>query len=394
MFLTAVIIVGGWYGWKHFQTSSKTAASQHGDRPGPPGDRPGPPGGPGRRFGGSQNTPVYSGLASKADVAVYLDALGTVKANASVTVTSRVTGELRKVYFKEGQYVHKGDLIAQVDDRSYQATLAQYEGELAQNEALLASAKATLTRYKKLAKEDSISDQDVQEQTATVGQYEGIIATDKAQLSSAKLNINYAKINAPIDGYTGLLEVDQGNLISSDSTAITTITQTNPITTTFNIPQANLQEVLQGLRQNKVFPVTLYDQTGQTLLATGELKNISNSIDSDTGTVKLKAVFANDEGKLYPNQFVNVRLKVQELQQAVIIPKAALQLNDSGDFVFVIDANNKVHKHMVKVGPVDGEDKVVVFSGVEAGDQLVTTGIDNLSEGSTVKVIESNKENQ
>ena len=387
MFLTAVIIVGGWYSWKHFQTSPKTAMSQQGDRKGPPGAR-------GHRFGGNQSTPVYAGFAKQTDVDVYLYALGTVKANASVTVTSRVTGELKDVYFKEGQYVKKGEVIAQIDDRSYQATLAQNEGELAQNEALLDSAKTTLARYKKLAKENSISVQDVQEQTATVGQYNGIVASAKAQISSAKLDIEYAKIKAPISGYTGLLEVDEGNLISSDSTSITTITQTNPITATFNIPQVHLQQVLQGLRHHQVFPVTLFNQTGDTLLATGELKNISNSIDSDTGTVKLKAVFTNDDETLYPNQFVNVRLQIQQLKQAVVIPKAALQLNENGDFVFVIDADDTVKKRSVKVGPVHGEDQVVIVSGVKVGEKLVTTGIDNLRDGSKVTVIESNKEAQ
>lgn len=389
--LIVLVIAGGWYGWKYFKTPSQGNSQQHNPSGSPMG---GPPGGPGQRFNSNQETPVYSGTAKKSDVAVYIDALGTVKANASVTVTSQITGEMRQVFFKEGQFVNKGDLLAQVDDRSYQATLAQYQGELAQNAALLKSAKATLARYRKLAKEDSISDQDVQEQEATVGQYEGIVATDKAQITSAQLDIEYAKIHAPISGYIGLLEVDQGNLVTSDSTEITTITQINPIAATFNIPQANLQEVLQGLRQKKNYPVTLFDQTGSTVLAKGKLSNISNSIDSDTGTIKLKAIFDNKEETLYPNQFVNVRLQTQLLKQAVVIPKAALQLNDSGDFVFVIGTDNKVKKQMVKAGPIDGEDYVVILSGINEGDMLVTTGIDNLQDGSKVKVIDPSKDSQ
>lgn len=388
--ILVVLVAGAWFGWQHFH--APTSKPQQANRIGPPGG--GPPGGPGRRFGGNQESPVYAGKAKTADVSVYIDALGTIKANASVTVTSRITGEMRQVFFKEGQFVNKGDLLAQVDDRSYQATLGQYQGELAQNTALLKSAKETLKRYQNLAKENSISVQDVQEQEATVGQYEGIVATDKAQIASAKLEIEYAKIHAPISGYIGLLEVDQGNLVTGDSTAITTITQIDPITATFSIPQANLQDVLQGLRKQQTFPVTLFDQTGKTQLATGKLTNISNSIDSTTGTIKLKAIFDNKDETLYPNQFVNVRLQVAELKQAVVIPKAALQLNDSGDFVFVIGKDNKVKKHMVQVGPADGEDYVVITSGVKVGDNLVTTGIDNLRDGSKVKVIESSKESQ
>ncbi|MBJ7554862.1 MdtA/MuxA family multidrug efflux RND transporter periplasmic adaptor subunit [Marinomonas spartinae] len=388
--LIAIVVAGGWYGWHYLQTPDKKT-SQSDSHEGGSGKKAGKAG---HHFGGNRTTPVYAGVAKQADVAVYLNALGTVKANASVTVTSRVTGELKKVYFQEGQYVKQGELIAQIDDRSYQATLAQNEGALAQNEALLHNAKTTLARYQKLAKENSISVQDVQEQMATVGQYEGIVATAKAQIISAKLNIAYAKIKAPISGYIGLLEVDQGNLISSDSTAITTITQTNPITATFSIPQQHLQEVLQGLRRHQEFPVTLFDQTGAKTLATGKLTNISNSIDSDTGTIKLKALFSNDNEALYPNQFVNVRLQVKELKHAIVIPKAALQLNDNGDFVFVIGPDNKVKKHMVEAGPVDGVDWVVILSGVQAGDKLVTTGIDNLSDGSTVKIIASSKDVQ
>lgn len=394
--LSALIIGGAWYGWHYIHAEQPMHGAQKGDRQRPPGGGHGGGhgGGDRKRFLGNQATAVYAGVATKADVAVYLEALGTVKANISVTVTSRITGEMQKVFFDEGQYVKAGKLLAQIDDRSYQATLAQYQGELAQNTALLKSAQTTLKRYQQLAKEASISVQDVEEQTATVGQYEGLVATDKAQIVAAKLDIDYAKIHAPISGYTGLLDVDQGNLVTADSTSIVTITQVNPITVTFNIPQAHLQNVLQGWRQQQSFQVTVLDQIGKQTLAQGKLTNISNSIDSDTGTVKLKALFNNDNEALYPNQFVNVRLQIAQLSQAVVIPKGALQLNDSGDFVFVINADNTVHKQTVNTGPVADEDHIVVLSGVNAGDKLVTTGIDNLIEGSKVKVIEQQNDNE
>lgn len=377
--IAVLLISAGWFSSQYFNAAKPEAAHQ--------GKRPG------KRFNSNSITPVYAGTASKADVSVYLEALGTVEANASVTVTSRITGEMNKVFFTEGQYVKAGDLLAQIDDRSYQATLAEYKGELAQNKALLQSAQATLERYRKLAKQNSISAQDVQDQAAKVGQYQGIIATDKAKISSANLDIEYAKIRAPISGYTGLLNVDQGNLITNNTTSIVTITQVNPITVTFSIPQVHLQKVLQGLRSKKHFAVTVFNQTGQKKLAEGTLENISNSIDSDTGTIKLKAIFTNDDETLYPNQFVNVRMKIEQLSQVVIIPKAALQLNDNGDFVFVID-DNKVHKQSVTAGPVDGEDNIVALTGVKVGDQLVTTGIDNLVNGSKVSVIKQRKDNE
>jgi len=388
--LIMLIIGGSWYGWHSFSSEKNTDTLQN--------KLPGPPhGGPGdSRKGANKNqlTSVYADTANTANVAVYLDALGTVEADTSVTVTSRVTGEMTKVFFIEGQYVNAGDQLAQIDDRSYRATLAQYQGELAQNMALLKSAQATLRRYKNLAKENSISDQDVQEQAATVGQYQGIVATDKAQIASAQLDIEYAKIEAPISGYTGLLDVDQGNLITGDSTSIVTITQINPITVTFNIPQANLQEVLQGVRQKKAFPVILFNQTGEEKLAQGMLENISNSIDTDTGTITLQAVFNNDNEILYPNQFVNVRMQTKQLQQAVVIPKAAIQLNDAGNFVFIIGTDNKVHKQTVDTGPVYNEDQVVALSGVKSGERLVTTGVDNLVDGSKVKIMTQAKENK
>ncbi|MFM2486139.1 MdtA/MuxA family multidrug efflux RND transporter periplasmic adaptor subunit [Celerinatantimonas yamalensis] len=340
---------------------------------------------------GNMTVPVYAGVTSSSDVSVYLHALGTVVANASVTVTSRATGALEKLYFTEGQYVKKGQLLASLDDRGFQATLAQYQGELAQNQALLKDAQLTLTRYQGLYREDSLSQQDLQEQTAKVGQYQGMVQSDKAQIDSARLNIDYTQIRAPISGYTGLRSVDPGNLVNSNDTELVTITQTQPIAVTFNIPQTNIPDVLHGLRHGQSFAVSVFNQTGSKELAQGKLKFMSNKIDSTTGTVKLKALFENSQQQLYPNQFVNVRLRIKQLHNVVVVPKAAVQLSDDGDFVFVIDKNNKVHRQVVTTGPIDGVDRIVITSGVKTGEQVVTTGVDNLSNGSVVSIIAADK---
>ncbi|WP_410012241.1 MdtA/MuxA family multidrug efflux RND transporter periplasmic adaptor subunit [Sodalis sp. C49] len=347
-------------------------------------------GGPGRAGAGMGGlaTPVHSGTAKQADVPVYLSALGTVVANASVTVTSRVDGQLMQVYFVEGQKVAKGQLLAQIDPRSYQATLEQYQGELAQNQALLKSAQLTLARYKTLFAQDSLSRQDLETQTATVGQYLGTIKADQAQINAAKLDLEYARITAPVSGRVGLRLVDPGNMVhSSDTTGIVTITQTQPIAVTFSLPQVNLPTLLKSLHQGNSLPATAIDQDGITPLGQGKLNFISNEIDSDTGSIKLKAIFANDDESLYPNQFVNIRLQTGTLAGATVIPAQALQLSSDGDFVYVIKADNTVERKAVKTGPAFGSDLQAVLSGVAPGDQVVTEGIDRLNTGSKVTVV-------
>lgn len=333
-------------------------------------------------------TPVHGGMAKQADVPVYLSALGTVVANASVTVTSRVDGQLMQVYFTEGQKVAKGQLLAQIDPRSYQATLEQYQGELAQNQALLKSAQLTLTRYKTLFAQDSLSRQDLETQTATVGQYLGTIKADQAQINAAKLDLDYARITAPVSGRVGLRLVDPGNMVhSSDTTGIVTITQTQPIAVTFSLPQAHLQTLMKALHQGNSLPATAIDQDSVTPLGQGKLDFISNEIDSDTGSIKLKAVFANDEESLYPNQFVNIRLQTGTLANATVIPAQALQLSSDGDFVYVIKADDTVERKAVKTGPAFGDDMQAILSGVAPGDRVVTEGIDRLNNGSKVSVV-------
>ncbi|MFM2479067.1 MdtA/MuxA family multidrug efflux RND transporter periplasmic adaptor subunit [Celerinatantimonas sp. MCCC 1A17872] len=375
---------GGWY-WYH-QSHTKTDNSAQMQK--------GPPGRHGRHHGTmpggkSGPQPVYAESVTTANVPVYLDALGSVQANYSVTITSRVSGTLEQVYFTEGQYVKKGQLLARIDDRAYQATLKQYQGDLAQNQALLQDAKLTLARYKKLYQQDSLSKQDLQEQAAKVGEYQGLVQSDQAQIDSAKLDIDYTRIRSPISGYAGLRQTDPGNLVSADSTEILNVAQTRPIAVVFTIAQAHLADVVPGLRKGKTFAVDAYNQTGDKLLGQGKLKFVSNQIDSSTGTVKLKAIFPNSKDTLYPNQFVNVRLQINTLKDAVVAPKAAVQLSDSGDFVYVIDKQNKAHKQSVVTGSIDGEDRIVVVKGLKVGEQVVTTGVDDLSEGSQVTIMKA-----
>src|SRR5471030_2214317 len=333
-------------------------------------------------------TPVQAGKAEQADVPVYLRALGTVVANATVTVTSRVDGQLMKVYFTEGQKVEQGQLLAQIDPRSYQATLEQYQGDLAQNQALAKSAELTLARYKKLYAQDSLARQDLESQMATAGQYAGAVKADQAQIAAAKLNLEFAKITAPVSGHVGLRLVDPGNMVSSsDTTGIVTITQTQPIAVTFSVPQSNLQTLLKALRGGQQLPTTAFDQDGSDVLGQGKLQFISNEIDTSTGSIKLKALFDNHDEKLYPNQFVNARLQVGTLEKATVIPAAALQLSATGAFVYVVKADNTVERRQVKSGPPFGDDKVAVLTGIEPGEQVITTGIDRLNNGSKVQVV-------
>ncbi|MBD9661105.1 MULTISPECIES: MdtA/MuxA family multidrug efflux RND transporter periplasmic adaptor subunit [Pantoea] len=371
----------------------------HGGMPGggkPPGARGGHRGGAGgppgmaMMMGGA--TLVHSGVASSADVPEYLNALGTVIPNASVTVTSRVAGQLEKVFFTEGQKVSAGQLLAQIDPRSYQATLAQYQGDLNQNQALLKSAQLTLVRYQKLAAQDSLSRQDLDTQTATVGQYKGAVAADEAQIASAKLDIEYARITSPISGRVGLRLVDPGNMVqTTDTTGIVVVTQMQPAAVTFSVPQVNIPQLTNALHGGQSLPATAFDQDNSRALAQGEVKFISNQIDTATGTIELKATFPNEDESLFANQFVNLRLQTNILINATVIPAQALQLSSDGSFVFVINKDNTVTRKAVTTGPTFGEDQQAILKGVEPGDRLVTEGIDRLTNGSKVQLADESK---
>lgn len=365
-----------------------------GKRGAAPGDLP-----PGGHRGAAQMsgpaTLVHSGVAATADVPVYLNALGTVIPNASVTVTSRVAGQLQQVFFTEGQKVSAGQLLAQIDPRSYQATLAQYQGDLSQNQALLHSAQLTLARYKKLAAQDSLSRQDLDTQIATVGQYQGAVAADQAQIASAKLDIEYARITSPISGRVGLRLVDPGNMVqTSDTTGIVVVTQMQPAAVTFSVPQSYIAQLTRALRNGQSLPATAFDQDNSSVLAQGEVKYISNQIDTSTGTIELKASFPNQDEALFANQFVNLRLQTGTLKNATVIPAQALQLSSDGSFVFIINKDNSVTRKAVTTGPALGEDRQAILQGVAPGDRLVTEGIDRLTNGSKVQLADDSKSTQ
>lgn len=374
----------------------------HGDAPAgmAPGGKKGAPhrgpdGPPGMAMMAGGATLVHSGVATTADVPVYLNAPGTVIPNASVTVTSRVTGQLEKVFFTEGQSVSAGQLLAQIDPRSYQATLAQYQGELSQNQALLTSAERTLARYKKLAAQDVLSRQDFDTQTATVGQYQGAVAADRAQIASAKLNIDYARITSPISGRVGLRLVDPGNMVqATDTTGIVVVTQMQPAAVTFSVPQSNIPSLIKALHGGQSLPAVAFDQDNRAQLAQGSVRYISNQIDTSTGTLALKAIFPNEDESLFANQFVNLRLQITILKNATVIPAQALQLSSDGSFVFVINQDNTVTRKVVITGPAFGEDRQVILSGVAPGDRLVTEGIDRLTSGSSVELAASNSSDE
>lgn len=363
---------------------------------GPPGGgRPPFPGGPGGPGGGMMNggaTLVHSGTAQVADVAVYLNALGTVIPNMTVTVTSRVDGQLEKVNFIEGQKVNAGQLLAQIDPRAFQATLNQYQGSLAENKALLQSAELTLARYRKLYAQDSLARQDLDSQIATVGQYRGAVISSEAQIASAKLNLDYSRITAPVSGRVGLRLVDPGNMVlSSSSTGLVTITQMQPAAVTFSVPQSHIPELVAALHNDRTLPATAFDQDGSSVLDEGTVKFISNQIDTSTGTVTLKAMFPNLQETLYANQFVNLRLQLRTLKQATVVPSQAMQLSSDGNFVYVINKDNTVTRKAVTPGPTWHNNQQVVLSGVAPGDRLVTEGIDRLNNGSKVSVVDEHQ---
>jgi membrane fusion protein, multidrug efflux system len=336
------------------------------------------------RFGTPGGTPVVAAAVVKGDVAVELKALGTVTPLATVTVKTQINGQLTKIAFQEGQSTKQGDLLALIDSRPYELQLAQAQGQLQRDAALLKNAQLDLARYRTLLKQDSIAKQQVDTQEALVHQDEGTVAADQAQIDSANLNLAYCRITAPVTGRLGLRQVDQGNYVqASDANGIVIITQLQPITVVFTLPQDNLPAVLKQLRAGNVLPVAAYDRSGATKLAEGVLTTVDNEIDTTTGTVKLKAQFNNQDELLFPNQFVNVRVLVDTLHDATVLPAGAVQRGAPGAYVYAIKDDQTVTVRPVRLGPVDGE-RVAVLSGVEPGTSVVAEGTDRLREGAKV----------
>jgi multidrug efflux system membrane fusion protein len=342
-------------------------------------------GGKGGKGGDGGPIPVVAGVAQVGEIPIYLSGLGTVVPQRTVTVRSRVDGELLRVNFTEGQYVKEGELLAQVDPRPFQVQLDQAEGQLIKDQALLANARIDLERYRTLFKQDSIASQQVDTQAALVQQYEGTVRTDKAMVDNARLQLSYARITAPISGRLGLRQTDPGNIVhAADASGVVVITEVQPVTVVFTLPQDNLPAVLQRLKGAKL-AVEAWDRGFRTRLASGELVTVDNVIDITTGTVKLKAKFANADLALFPNQFVNARMLLDTRSGVITIPSAALQRGSQGSFVYVVKEDNTVSVRPVKLGPADAE-RVTVESGLAEGERVVTDGMDRLREGARVQV--------
>ncbi|HJU19846.1 MAG TPA: MdtA/MuxA family multidrug efflux RND transporter periplasmic adaptor subunit [Stellaceae bacterium] len=328
--------------------------------------------------------PVGVAVVKTGDMPVTLSGLGTVTPLAMVTVKTQINGQLTEVGFREGQMVKAGDFLAQIDPRPYQVALEQAEGQRAKDAALLANARTDLGRYNRLIAENSIARQTRDTQASLVAQYQATVAADQAQIDLQKLNLRYAHIIAPIGGRVGLRQVDPGNYVqTSDPNGIVVITQLTPISVVFTLPEDNLPEVLKRLHAGAHLPVVAYDRSGTEKLAEGRLETIDNQIDPTTGTVKLRAVFANADGMLFPNQFVNVRLLVDTVRGVPVVPVTAIQRGEPGTFVYVVKPGDTVAMQIVKLGPSTGE-TVVVSSGVRPGQQVVVDGTDRLHDGAKV----------
>ncbi len=368
-FLVLMVLAGGgfYYYRSHSPFESKAAS----------------PAGP--RGGGGGGAPVSVGVAAalKEDVPYYLSGLGTVTPFNTVTVKSRVDGQLQKVNFKEGQFVHEGDLLGEIDSRPFQVALAQMEGQFARDQAQLNNARTDYARYDELHKEGVVAQQQVDTLHATVGQLEGVVRADQAMIDNQKLQLEYCKITAPLSGRVGLRLVDQGNMVrAADPNGLVVIAQLQPISVLFTLPEDSLQEVVQHMNREEL-TIEAYSRDEQTKVATGKLLTIDNQIDPTTGTVRFKGVFENHDLSLWPNQFVNTRLFLTVRKNAIVVPLAAVQRGAQGSYVYTIK-DGQANLQPVKVDLTQGNVSLIA-SGVAAGDQVVVDGQDRLQAGARVE---------
>ncbi len=333
----------------------------------------------------SPPVPVGVTAATHRDMPVHLSALGSVTPFNTVTVRPRVDGQLMRVAFQEGQLVHRGDLLAEIDPRPFQVQLEQAQGQLAKDEAQLGNAKTQLARYQLLLSQDSIARSNVDEQVAAVAQLEGTLKVDQAAISSARLNLTYSRITSPIDGRVGLRIVDAGNIVSASSTTgLVVITQVEPIAVLFTLPEDALRLLLPRLRARATLPVEVFDRSGATHLASGTVQTVDNQIDQGTGTVRVKAIFDNKDHVLFPLQFVNVQLLADTKRNQVVVPNVAIQHGPQGAFVYVV-ADGKAVARPVVTGLVDGE-TTAIDKGLDGNETVVTESTDRLRDGSRIEV--------
>ena len=335
---------------------------------------------------GGRPEPVAAVAVVAQDVPVYIDALGTVIPTQSVTVITQVDGILSSVDFKEGQQVRKGQVIARIDDRALKAQLAQAKGILAHDQAVLSNAQRDLTRYRELIKAGSVSQQTLDTQVASVAEQLGTVAADQGSVQNLEVQLSYCTITSPVDGIVGLRQVDPGNYVTTASTSgIAVITQMKPATVVFAVPEDYLGAINQAKAAGAV-SVLAYDRNKTNLLASGQLLALDNQVDTSTGTIKVKAQFDDAQNALFPNQFVNARLKAETLSQVPVVPTRAIQHGSKGDFVFVV-AGNKASLRNVKSGPTMGDVTAILDAGVKPDEQVITEGADKLDEGSAIKVV-------
>lgn len=390
--LLALCIGGGWW-WSHRAASAADGASPAPATPsGGRSDSTGKddPGAAGRKGGARGGTPsVVLARVRNGDLDVWSDSLGTVTPLANVTIHSRVDGQLLRVLYKEGQRVHSGDLLAEIDPRPFQVTLDQALAQLARDRALLDNARTDLERYRDLAAHDAVPRQTLDTQTSLVAQYEATLRNDQAAIDSARLQLSFCRIEAPVDGQVGLRQIDPGNMVhAADATGLVTVAQMDPISVLFSLPQDQLPQIQKRLRSRLPVRLEAYDRSGATLLGKGSLASLDNQIDTTTGAIKLRGSFANRDGTLYPNQFVNLRVLLDTRQQVAIIPTAAIQRGADGPYVYVLNADQTVSVRKVVPGPAD-RSELAVESGLHEGEQVVIDGTDKLREGLPVKIADA-----
>jgi membrane fusion protein, multidrug efflux system len=342
------------------------------------------PSAPGKVRGAGLGLPVVAAHASRGEVKVTYDALGAVTPLATITVKSRVDGQLMRIGFQEGQIVHQGDFLAEIDPRPFEAALKQAEGALLRDQALLEEARLDQKRYERLVAQDSIAQQQFDAQKALVHQYEGTVKIDQGVVDNARVNLLYTRITAPVTGRVGLRLVDPGNYVqTSDAGGVVVITQIDPISVIFSVPEDNEPQIMARMLSGATLEVAAFDRSGTTLLATGKVSTLDNQIDPVTGTVKLRALFDNKDLKLFPSQFVNARLLIDTLHDAVVVPSAAILRGAPGTYVYLINPDKTVSVRVVTMGPSQGERQAII-AGLEPGAAVVVDGSDKLHEGAKV----------